>query len=144
MYGFEQKFMSGAAMNSRRQSLRLSTIGSAAACRFEFMKKNIAMFLVVSGLAMGATTVTQAAVTVTAATGGTNVSADRAQNGAAPAFTTLGNIVIQEGANGDFANANGRTLILTAPSGWQFNPGVGSATSTRISGAGANEVTVGS
>ena len=85
MYGFEQKFMSGAAMNSRRQSLRLSTIGSATACRFEFMKKNIAMFLVVSGLAMGATTVTQAAVTVTAATGGTNVSADRAQNGSAPA-----------------------------------------------------------
>src|SRR5437667_7357602 len=108
------------------------------------MKKKIAMLLVVSGLAMGATTMTQAAVTVTAATGGTNVSADRAQNGAAPAFITPGNIVIQEGANGDVAAGNNRTLILTAPSGWQFNPGVGSATGIRVSGSGGNEISVNS
>ena len=144
MYGFEQKFMSGAAMNSRRQSLRLSIIGSATARRFKFIKKKIAMLLVVSGLAIGATTMTQAAVTVTAATGGTNVSADRAQNGAAPAFITLGNIVIQEGANGDFATGSNRTLILTAPSGWQFNPGVGSATGSNVSGSGGNEISVNS
>ena len=70
-------------------------------------------------------------------TGGTN-SADKAQNGAAPAFTTLGNIVITEGANGDFATGSGVTLILTAPSGWRFNAGAGSvsfAASANISAA---------
>src|SRR5438034_770593 len=86
----------------------------------------------------------QAAVSITAATGGTNISADRAQNGAASAFTTLGDIAIQEGATGDFASASARTLILTVPSGWQFNSGVGTATATRVSGSGANEVSVNS
>ncbi|HEY6193143.1 MAG TPA: Ig-like domain repeat protein, partial [Bacteroidota bacterium] len=59
--------------------------------------------------------------------GGTNLSADLAANGAAQAYTTLGNIVITEQSNGDFANSSGasRTLILTAPSGWRFNAGVG-------------------
>src|SRR5438046_10730446 len=43
----------------------------------------------------------QAAVSITAATGGTNISADRAQNGAASAFTTLADIAIQEGARSE-------------------------------------------
>src|SRR5437867_4425791 len=66
-------------------------------------------------------------VTVTAATGGTGLSADNAQNGAAPTFTTLGNIVITEGAKADFADTAGvgKTLVLTVPSGWQFNAGTG-------------------
>src|ERR1043166_193799 len=66
-------------------------------------------------------------VTVTAATGGTGLSADNAQNGAAPAFTALGNIVITEPGNGkgDFAAGTGKTLILSAPSGWSFSNGVG-------------------
>src|SRR5213082_1246818 len=91
---------------------------------------------------LGAASATQAAVSVTAATGEANVSADSAQNGAAPAFTTLGDIVIQEGANGDFAIATNTTLILTANSGWHLNAGVGSATAFRVSGSGANEVSV--
>src|SRR5437667_12207419 len=110
----EFDFQLSERMNSKPGNSPAPIIGSAKARRFNLMKKKIAMFLVVSGLAMGATTMTQAAVTVTAATGGTNVSADRAQNGAAPAYSTLGNIVIQEGANGDFATGNHRTLILTA------------------------------
>src|SRR6266404_3571497 len=68
-------------------------------------------------------------VTITAATGGTGISADNAQNGATPGFTTLGSISIREFANGEFAVGTGRTLILTAPTGWSFNPGVGSASS---------------
>src|SRR3989442_14083893 len=77
-------------------------------------------------------------VTITTATGGTGLSADIAQNGAGPAFTTLGNIVIAEtgSGKGDIADTGGssKTLILTAPSGWRFNSGVGSVSFT----AGAN------
>lgn len=69
-------------------------------------------------LALGAMTAS-ATSTTTAATGGANVSADLAQNGIAPAFTTLGSIVIAENANNDFKTSG--TLVLTAPSGWQFN-----------------------
>src|SRR6266480_2333075 len=108
------------------------------------MKKRLAMLLVASGLAVCAANVTQAAVTVTPATGGTNISSDKAQNSAAPAFTTLGNIVILEGANGDFASGSSRTLILTASSGWRFNAGTGTATGAKISGSGGNELTVNS
>src|SRR5439155_2595563 len=63
---------------------------------------------------------------VTAATGGTNISADKATNGFAAAFTTLGNIVITENADADFATGSGVTLKLTAPGGWRFNAGAGS------------------
>ncbi len=86
----------------------------------------------------------QAAVSITTATGGTNISADKAQNATAPAFTTLGNIVILEGAIGDFALGSSRTLILTAPSGWRFNAGTGTATGAKVSGSGGNELTVNS
>src|SRR5215210_1048395 len=69
-------------------------------------------------------------VTVTAATGGTNVSADKAANATVPAWTTLGNVAISEpgSSKGDFAATGGtsKTLILTAPTNWAFNPGVGS------------------
>ena len=47
--------------------------------------------------------IASAAVTVTAATGGTSISADKAANAASPSYTALGNIVITEGNNGDFA-----------------------------------------
>src|SRR5262245_13484398 len=68
-------------------------------------------------------------VTITSPTGGNNVSADKALNSTnGAAFTALGNIVITEGASTDFAAGNNQTLILTIPSGWQFNPGVGTAT----------------
>ena len=63
-----------------------------------------------------------AAVTVTAATGGTNICHNSAADGTAPAFTTLGTITISEGNNGDFANGADQ-LVINAPAGWQFNTG---------------------
>src|SRR5215212_10047095 len=79
------------------------------------------------------------ATTVTSATGGTNISADKAANATSPAFTTLGDIVIAENVNNDFSVQANRTLILTAPTGWQFNPGVGTTAATKT-GAGGNEL----
>ena len=40
-------------------------------------------------------------------------------------YSTLGDIVIDEGANGDFAVGVAQTLILTAPTNFEFNPGIG-------------------
>jgi hypothetical protein len=60
-----------------------------------------------------------AATTTTPATGGSSISADLAQNGVAPAFATLGSVVISEASNNDFKVSG--TLIMTAPSGWRFN-----------------------
>ena len=76
-----------------------------------------------------------AAVTVTAATGGTGISADKAANATTPGWTTLGNMVIEENNDGDFASSGGanRTIVLSAPSGWNFNAGVGSVRA-RING----------
>src|SRR5690348_11910061 len=70
-------------------------------------------------------------VIITSPTGGSNISADKALNSTnGAAFTALGNIVLTEGASGDFGAGNGQTLILTPPTGWQFNPGVGSVSFT--------------
>src|SRR3989442_1451921 len=69
----------------------------------------------------------RANVTVTAPTGGSGLSADSAQNGATPTFTALGDLIIQEQANGDFPLQTNKTLILSAPSGWRFNAGAGGA-----------------
>ncbi|MFA6476084.1 MAG: hypothetical protein WCV68_01565, partial [Candidatus Paceibacterota bacterium] len=60
-----------------------------------------------------------AAVSITTATGGTNISADKAANATSPAYTTLGNIVITENNNNDISS-NG-TFTVAPPSGWQFN-----------------------
>jgi hypothetical protein len=89
------------------------------------------------------TTFTDAGVNVTPATGGTGISADKAANATSPQFTQLGDIVLAETVVGDFVSQTNKTLILTAPSGWEFNPGVGS-TSTTKSGPGGNELTVNS
>ena len=94
------------------------------------------------GLTSGATAQTTFtdAVTVTPATGGTNISADKAANSTSPAggtFSTIGNILISENLINDFS-ASG-TLILSAPTGWQFNAGAGSVSTTK-SGPGANEL----
>src|SRR5688572_15462668 len=68
-------------------------------------------------------------VTVTEPIGGHNISADKALNSTnGTAFTSLGDIVINEGADTDFADGSDQTLILTAPEGWRFSSGVGSVT----------------
>src|SRR5262249_35107295 len=62
-------------------------------------------------------------VTVTEPTGANSVSADTCANSTnGGAYTALGDIVITEGAATDFAAGNGKTIILTLPAGWQFNP----------------------
>src|SRR5678815_2351733 len=72
-----------------------------------------------------------AVVTITSPIGGNNVSADKALNSTnGAAFTALGNIVIAEGVNTDFANGTGQTLILTMPGGYRLNPGAGTVTFT--------------
>jgi hypothetical protein len=43
------------------------------------------------------------------------------------AYSSLGSIVITEGVNTDFAVGSNVTLILTAPTNFEFQPGVGSA-----------------
>ncbi|MBL0033692.1 MAG: hypothetical protein IPP27_16530 [Bacteroidetes bacterium] len=63
-----------------------------------------------------------AVVTITKATGGTLISADRAENSVSPLYTTLGNVIITEGAITDFAIGTNVTITLIAPSGWKFNP----------------------
>jgi hypothetical protein len=68
-------------------------------------------------------------VSVTPATGGMALCVGSST------YSTLGNIVITEGANNDFVNDNtSRTFILTAPTNFQFNPGTGS-----VSIPGAND-----
>ncbi len=62
-----------------------------------------------------------AAVTVTPATGGTNILADKAANATSPAWTPLGPIIIKEGNKFDFSSGANLTLVLKAPSGFEFN-----------------------
>lgn len=68
-------------------------------------------------------------VTVTSATGGGAISADTAGSGGNGIYTTLGDIVIAENDNKDLNWKNStETLILTLPSGWEFESGQGTFT----------------
>jgi hypothetical protein len=65
---------------------------------------------------------------VVPAPGGTNISADNALNSTAPAggaYTTLSGMSISEQLNTDFTPGSSLTLVLSAPTGWKFNPGAG-------------------
>ena len=72
-----------------------------------------------------------AAVTVTAATGGEAISADTRSPSASPpgngTWTSLTGPVLAEGANTDLADG---TIVLTLPTGFEFNTGVGSVTAS--------------
>ncbi|TSD64060.1 T9SS type A sorting domain-containing protein [Inquilinus sp. KBS0705] len=88
-----------------------------------------------------------ATATITTATGGTGISADKSSGSAGAAFTTLGNIVIGSGTNTDFTTGTNVTFVLTAPTNWQFSAGVGSVSRAgNVSAASvvvtANTVTV--
>src|ERR1035437_2592193 len=72
-----------------------------------------------------------AQVVITAATGGTNISADKAANAAVPAYTTIGNIKIAEASVDDFApSQTGVTFILTPPANWSFKNTTGAMAHT--------------
>ncbi len=70
---------------------------------------NLLLFLILSRSA-------NAAVTITVA---------NASNLNYSTYNTLGNIVITEGANGDFSTSTNATVILVPPSGFQFLSGTG-------------------
>jgi len=74
-----------------------------------------------------------AAVTVTAATGGTAISADNYGTGT---YTTLTGPTISEGANREISAGN-KTIILNAPTDFNFNTGQNvTATISLVSGSG--------
>src|ERR1035437_4560358 len=112
-------------------------------------------FLFTIVISFGINTVANATVVVTPATGGTNVSADKAANSSNPiggTWVPLSPIKIAEAAGTDFApNQSGVTFILTAPANWSFNTGVGTINSTNhgsfsvtpsITGRTSNTITV--
>ena len=63
-----------------------------------------------------------AAVTVTPASGGTSICSSKAIGGSAAGYTTLGTIAITEGNTADIIGSGTDVVVLTAPTGWQFNP----------------------
>jgi len=87
-------------------------------------KKTQLAALMMSVLILSGGTKALAVVTVTGASGGSNLSADTAANASAPAWTTLGAITIAEGETGDFATDTDVTLVLKAPAGFEFNTAV--------------------
>src|SRR3989449_11727326 len=93
------------------------------------MKKVIPRFSLLVGLTAVCSLRLFASATITEPIGGQKLLADKALNSTkGAAFTSLGNIVITEGASTDFAAGNNQTLGLTAPDGWGFNAGGGSGT----------------
>src|SRR6266487_1330794 len=112
---------------------------------FPIMNKTALRLGLVLGLIAFNSTQLLANVVITSPTGGNNMPADKALNSTnGAAFTALGNIVITEGVNTDFANGVNQTLILTLPNGWRFNAGVGTVsftTSRNISAASILVVT---
>ena len=93
--------------------------------------------LVGCGLLLGLAPSAYSNVTVTAASGGSALSADTAGIGGSGAWTTLGSTRIDEGAKGDFGQGNGATLVLKAPAGFEFN----TASTPSISFAGGADIT---
>ncbi|MBO6547224.1 MAG: DUF2341 domain-containing protein [Balneolaceae bacterium] len=69
---------------------------------------------------------------LTAATGGEAISADDASIAPSPAYTTLTGPRVQESFAGEFAN--GGTFIFNAPTGFEWDPTSGSATTNAAFG----------
>src|SRR5437879_5780421 len=80
------------------------------------MKRTALRIALILGLIVLCGPSSLAFVTVTEPTGGQDISADKSLNSTNGAgFTSLGNIVITEGAANDFPVGNNKTLILTLP-----------------------------
>ncbi len=97
------------------------------------MKKILASLFVSTAVSFTAS----ANLNITAASGGTAISADTAATAPSPAWTSLGNIQLKENGNnkGDFG-AGTDTLVLNAPSGFEFNTNSGA-----VAFAGGNNIT---
>jgi hypothetical protein len=96
----------------------------------EGMKRKILNLLFAQALTLGLSLAIAvpalAAAAVIPASGGTAISADTTGG----SYTSLGPIIITEGAKGDISKGTNVTLILHAPSGFQFNSGVTPSVST--------------
>ncbi|WP_066508234.1 YDG domain-containing protein [Rufibacter sp. DG15C] len=82
-------------------------------------------------LFLGVSLEVDAQVTVTPATGGTGLSVDKAANSTTPVggtFTSLSTIILQEPQAAYFTPSTFTSLVISAPSNWTFNPGVGTVT----------------
>ncbi len=109
------------------------------------MKKSLSFFLIgflSLGLIFGLTGKSFAAGTVTSATGGTNISVDTV---AAVTYTALTLPTLTCGAIGDIAN--GSTITITAPAGFNFKTTALSVTATpsneiNLGGGAATQVTI--
>jgi hypothetical protein len=89
--------------------------------------KHHVSWLLAAAITLFSTTSVWASVAVTPATGGTNISADKAANAASPAYTTLGDIKIVSQNDNDFPKNNwSASIALTAPAGWEFKANTGS------------------
>ena len=109
--------------------LSCRTNGRDTIGRYIFLPKvSLAKFLLI-WMALCASVVLNAQVTVTPASGGTGISADKAANATTPGYTILGDILIQEGADGDIGTTVTQ-LVLNAPAGWTFNTSGVTATAT--------------
>ncbi|WP_162796040.1 hypothetical protein, partial [Pedobacter nanyangensis] len=87
--------------------------------------------------ALFSTTAVLAQVTLTQATGGQNISVEKAVGGPQEQFTAIGDIVISDNAATNFSPGNDRRIMLNAPPGWQFETGTVtvSFSGTKITGA---------
>jgi hypothetical protein len=106
-----------------------------------FLWKSISLVLI---LILTLSLNSQATVSITAASGGTNISADKAANSVNPAggaFTTLGNFTITRQNSSDFTSGTNVTFILSTPTGWVFNTGA-AVTATRGGGVSVVSATV--
>jgi hypothetical protein len=88
-------------------------------------------------LPAGQVAIVLGAATVTAATGGETILATTAADAPVPAWTTIVGPQITEGAPADLVS--GGTIVLTAPSGFEFKPATGSA----IAGGGGCNIVLG-
>lgn len=60
-------------------------------------------------------------VSITPASNGTNICANRATGGSSPGYTTLGTITVSEGLPNDLTTGTPKVFVLNAPAGWSFN-----------------------
>src|SRR5712664_2760139 len=86
---------------------------------------------------LGSLATAQATISITAASSGSAMSADTAGIGGSGAWTTLGPITIAEGKKTDISVGSSVTLILKAPSGFEFN----TASTPSISFASGQDIT---
>src|SRR3954470_19493411 len=100
------------------------------------MKNNICVIIVATMLGMVGNSFGATGVSITAPSA--TISADKAATATTPAWTTLSAITIGEqngtAHQGEISGGAGATLVLKAPTGFQFNTGVTPSVSVTAGG----------